>query len=72
MLKAKDNVALVLFVKSMCNPCGYKCNFVRNCIIGGLPLPKVLKNVAGHMFSVYGLLHGLLHKGLLSWQRHTM
>jgi hypothetical protein len=25
-------------------------------IVGGLPLLKVLKNVIGHMFSVYGLL----------------
>jgi hypothetical protein len=30
MLKAKDNVALVLFVNPMCNRCGYKCNFVRS------------------------------------------
>jgi hypothetical protein len=37
--------------------------------VGGLPLLKVLKNVTGHMFSVYGLLQGLQlrHKGLLSW-----
>jgi hypothetical protein len=38
--------------------------------VGGLPLPKVLKNLTDHMFSVYGLLQRglrLRYKGLLSW-----
>jgi hypothetical protein len=32
--------------------------------VGGLPLPKVLKNVTNHMFSVG---HGLLQGGSGSW-----
>jgi hypothetical protein len=36
-------------------------------IVGGLPLPNVLKNVTDHMFSVWhGLLQGALASGWIS------
>jgi hypothetical protein len=30
----------------------------RGATVGGLPIPKVLKNVINHVFPVYGLLQG--------------
>jgi hypothetical protein len=39
-------------------------SILQGAIVGGLPLPKVLKNVTDHMFSVG---HGLLQGGFGSW-----
>jgi hypothetical protein len=33
-------------------------SILRGATVGGLPIPKVLKNVINHVFSVYGLLRG--------------
>jgi hypothetical protein len=37
--------------------CGLLCGIA---YVGGLPIPKVLKNVINHVFLVYGLLQGAL------------
>jgi hypothetical protein len=65
--------------KGLCSRCSLNLLqrnklILRGATVGGLSLPKVLKNMTNHMFSTrYGLLQGASASGwkFLPWQRHT-